>query len=185
MPHNVPTNKLHSFVFDDKFLSLRTSGPNGCSQKVSDHGHFWTPFDVLTDMSQGSNPGLLYLLLLNNVVRCIFFNAKAWLFIDRLKFFLETADFYDIPTKLPSWNNSKELMARDCNTNTNTNTKSQYLGPQYQYQYQYYQNFDPQYQYQYLDPSIPIPEGSIPQKWYWIWIFQTPHYKFSKLILRK
>ena len=74
---------------------------------------------------------------------------------------------------------------RDCNTNTNTNTKSQYLGPQYQYQYQYYQNFDPQYQYQYLDPSIPIPEGSIPQKWYWIWIFQTPHYKFSKLILRK
>ena len=75
--------------------------------------------------------------------------------------------------------------SRDCNTNTNTNTKSQYLGPQYQYQYQYYQNFDPQYQYQYLDPSIPIPEGSIPQKWYWIWIFQTPHYKFSKLILRK
>ena len=56
--------------------------------------------------------------------------------------------------------------SRDCNTNTNTNTKSQYLGPQYQYQYQYYQNFDPQYQYQYLDPSIPIPEGSIPQKWY-------------------
>ena len=62
--------------------------------------------------------------------------------------------------------NDHHTPGRDCNTNTNTNTKSQYLGPQYQYQYQYYQNFDPQYQYQYLDPSIPIPEGSIPQKWY-------------------
>ena len=109
--HNLPIDKLFSFVFDDNFSFLKTSCSTVSSKQASSHEQHSTPLEVPSVVLQGPAPGTLPFLLLLNYLYSIFFDAIAGLFAEDFELFFYTVIFQNDLTRRQNWNISYGMLA--------------------------------------------------------------------------